>query len=777
MSNQTGFDAARVAQSATGALALLLSCAALSSLFTSGGWVLPVAGVIAVIAAVGTAARALRAPLLLVLLTQVIVLVALITLGFTDTGLLRVVPGPAAVDQLRALLEGADNQIASLKPPVAVTREMLLLLLTSLGSAAIVVDLLVAGIQMPAIAGLVLLCVITVPASLVAGLLAWWSFLLAAIALLMLLASNRGRRAGKAGLPAPASGLPSPVFITAVALSIAMALVVGSAVTAVGTEGRRLPGAGGSTGVALNPFTQLRGELGDRTSTPLFSVAGMTKPTYLRAITLDQFVNNRGWEVTELPPGPAPGPRMAEQQVVGAVQNVTVRGERYSDRWLPSPGVPTSVRGVETPLQGYTYDAETGVLQTAEPRPLPTYTVQAVVPSGTADQLRALGTASSSQAGVDPRWRQINGVDPQVSQLARNIAGSATTAFDATVALNAYFTTPSNGFVYDLNAGTGSAGMVGNDALLDFLTVTKRGFCEQYASALAVLLRELGIAARVVLGYTPGTGSANLRTVTTDDAHAWVEVFFTGFGWVTFDPTPLAGGRGIVPDYVAQAGVVAGAVPPAPVGSTPTPTTATPAVATTATPVPTVPADQDQQAAAAGSASPGADASRTRQLAVVVAVLALLSIAACAPAALRRRRTARRLLLGTPDAAWAELIDLSADRGVHIAAADTPRSAGKRLSEAHGLDTRARNSVAAIVAAVENQWYAEASTRKNMSLRRQIEDAIAGYTRCTPLNRWGRAFPRSVLTGSIPARILERVDGTLGERADPTKVSSGRNDA
>ena len=78
------------------------------------------------------------------------------------------------------------------------------------------------------------------------------------------------------------------------------------------------------------------------------------------------------------------------------------------------------------------------------------------------------------------------------------------------------------------------------DALLDFLLNTKKGFCQQFAASMAVMLRSIGIPARVAVGFTAGTfddATDSLR-VTTENAHAWVEVLFPGYGWLTFEPTP-----------------------------------------------------------------------------------------------------------------------------------------------------------------------------------------------------------------------------------------------
>ncbi len=99
------------------------------------------------------------------------------------------------------------------------------------------------------------------------------------------------------------------------------------------------------------------------------------------------------------------------------------------------------------------------------------------------------------------------------------------------------------GFTYSLDT---SAEAASRDPLLDFLFVTKRGYCEYFASAMAVLLRTQGIPARVATGFQSGyfndvSGSWVIRA---SDAHAWVEAWIEGRGWVTFDPTPPGSASG-----------------------------------------------------------------------------------------------------------------------------------------------------------------------------------------------------------------------------------------
>jgi transglutaminase-like putative cysteine protease len=125
--------------------------------------------------------------------------------------------------------------------------------------------------------------------------------------------------------------------------------------------------------------------------------------------------------------------------------------------------------------------------------------------------------------------------------VAREVVGEAQSPYAATVALEAWFRRY-GGFRYDETPPPPE----GNEpALAAFVTETKRGYCQHYAGAMALMLRYLGIPARVAAGFTSGTydDEEHEWTVTDHNAHAWVEVYFPGYGWMPFDPTP---GRGIL---------------------------------------------------------------------------------------------------------------------------------------------------------------------------------------------------------------------------------------
>jgi len=127
-------------------------------------------------------------------------------------------------------------------------------------------------------------------------------------------------------------------------------------------------------------------------------------------------------------------------------------------------------------------------------------------------------------------------LDPRIPQLARKITATADNSYDKSIVLESYLR---RNFGYTLTL----SGKPGADPLAHFLFVTKAGHCEYFASAMAVMLRTLGIPSREVNGFLPGQFNdlAGDYIVRGSDAHSWVEAYFPGSGWITFDPTPPAG--------------------------------------------------------------------------------------------------------------------------------------------------------------------------------------------------------------------------------------------
>lgn len=137
------------------------------------------------------------------------------------------------------------------------------------------------------------------------------------------------------------------------------------------------------------------------------------------------------------------------------------------------------------------------------------------------------------------RYRQLpDGLDPRIAKLATRIITEADAGdrFDAAQAIE---TALQREYAYSLQMKAG-----GDDPLADFLFNVKAGHCEYFSTAMAVMLRTHGIAARVVNGFLPGeyNEASGAYTVRQSDAHSWVEVYFPETkSWVTFDPTPPAG--------------------------------------------------------------------------------------------------------------------------------------------------------------------------------------------------------------------------------------------
>ncbi|MEO8289607.1 MAG: transglutaminaseTgpA domain-containing protein [Gaiellaceae bacterium] len=125
--------------------------------------------------------------------------------------------------------------------------------------------------------------------------------------------------------------------------------------------------------------------------------------------------------------------------------------------------------------------------------------------------------------------------------VAREVVGGVQSPYAAAAALEAWFRQSRlGGFSYDEQPPPPVADQ---PALVDFVTATKRGYCQHFAGAMALMLRYLGIPSRVAAGFTSGSYDPDQRewTVTDHEAHTWVEAYFPGWGWIPFDPTP---GRG-----------------------------------------------------------------------------------------------------------------------------------------------------------------------------------------------------------------------------------------
>ena len=126
-----------------------------------------------------------------------------------------------------------------------------------------------------------------------------------------------------------------------------------------------------------------------------------------------------------------------------------------------------------------------------------------------------------------------------VYDTALEVTSEAQSPYEAAALLETWFR-EAGGFVYDEQP---PAPIGGTPALVDFVNETRRGYCQHYAGAMALMLRLLGVPSRVAVGFSSGDYKSDAKewVVRDTNAHAWVEVWFPQFGWIPFDPTP---GRG-----------------------------------------------------------------------------------------------------------------------------------------------------------------------------------------------------------------------------------------
>jgi len=237
------------------------------------------------------------------------------------------------------------------------------------------------------------------------------------------------------------------------------------------------------------------------------------------------------------------------------VRNLTITVAQNFTYLVTFPGVLFAAYEPRA-LQGIASFASTDsmVLLTAGPnREGASYGVVSSVVAPEPDVLRRTGVPENP----DPRYLQRpDGLPSRVGELARALTQGLDNAFDKAVTLARYLRT----LRYDIGA---DAPPVGRDVVDYFLFDSQVGYCQHFAAAMVIMCRELGIPARVATGFGSGTFDAAEQSykVLQLNYHAWVEVQFQGFGWVSFDPTRGGVGGPDVFDAAEVNAIMDGALP------------------------------------------------------------------------------------------------------------------------------------------------------------------------------------------------------------------------
>jgi transglutaminase-like putative cysteine protease len=580
-------DADRLTTAA--ALAVLLASAALVPVYDGLGWLPAVAGAVLAVAVASALARRAQVPALLQPLVGLAALAAYTLACYAratlDYGLL---PTAETTERLRTLIGEGLLDVEALAPPVPTSTGLVLLAVLGVGALAVVVDLVAVALDRPAAAGLPLLLLFAVPSATVTGGVGWWPFLLGAAGWLGLLLVEGGDRVSRWGVPLrstrPGTTYDDPGLSRVGRRIGAAALGVAVVVPALlpGLDGRLLGGGGEGIGfgggsrstTTYNPITELGGQLTLPVPRPLLTyTTDDPAPDYLRLTTLDLY-DGAQWSSSELSgsvkdekvedglPEPVGLDLTRTRQVT---TEITI--DELGGPWLPVT-FPTREVGLEGP---WVWD----------PEPDTAFSTRRTV-EDVDDSYRVLSARVEpapgqlgSTGGLPPEY-DLYATPPEVTdyvrQLTSDVVAGQLGPYQQVAALQAFFTDRTNGFFYSEDASV--PGTNAPDALENFLR-GRQGFCEQYASAMAAMVRLLGIPARVAVGFTPGESLGGGRyQVTTEDAHAWPEVWFPGTGWLRFEPTPRSE-QVTTPDYTRPAETPLGgegdqaAVPtPTPVPST-----------------------------------------------------------------------------------------------------------------------------------------------------------------------------------------------------------------
>ncbi|MDT4944698.1 MAG: hypothetical protein QOH14_1431 [Pseudonocardiales bacterium] len=650
-------------------------------------------------------------------------LVPWLTLRFVPhSAFLGLIPTTATWHDIDALLSGVRDTSNNGVAPVHPTPAVHFALAVVAGLFAAFVDLIAVVGHRAALAGVPMLVIYTVAGAVPRHPVSWLLFGAAAAGFLLLLSLDsqdtirqwgrliprRGDARATAGL-----GVSGPrIALIAVGLAILLPLVTPSRPsnliadalhngTSNGSGGGG--GFGANGGVSLDPFAALKGELQRPKPVNLFTVSitpgtGVA-PFYLRANVLATYTD-RGWTAathsdTEkvsssffdtLPSTPST-PSTASTDNFQARIDISSLADNP-----PVFANPTAVDGVSLDA---TWSRTDQLVLGPRVHRGQQITEEVQQPAPTTAQLAAAGPSDPAQMTT---WLQQPANLPQsVRNLVDQLTAAAPSPYAKARALSDYFTNPANGFTYSLETKSGDSG----NALVDFLA-TKSGYCQQYAAAMGIMLRMAGVPSRVVLGYTHAAPNADGQfTVTTSNAHAWVEAYFDGLGWIPFDPTPIAGAAG-------------GATTSLPWGPHPTLTSvpgggrATGGQSNSAN---NRPSEQlSSNAPGAGGAARGPGGFATPVLALLGG-LGVVLVAALVPAAVRWRRRRGRLhaaRAGNPDPLWAELSDTAVDLGYVWSAARSPRQVVRWLEPQVGRDSVP--ALQTLAAAVESARYAPEST-------------------------------------------------------------------
>ncbi|MEU9046470.1 MULTISPECIES: DUF3488 and transglutaminase-like domain-containing protein [unclassified Kitasatospora] len=760
------------------ALATALASFCLLPLLTSRSWLTHAVLVITVVAGVGAGLR--RSPLYrwTVPVGQLLVLLLLVVIGFAGSAL----PGPSSLRVLDQVFSTGLDDIQQYAIPAPPTAGLRLILVSAVGLIAVVVDNVAVTYRHSALAGLPLLALYSIGNGLSGDHGSWLWFAAAAAGYLLLLfaegqdrVSRWGRvfRGTARGTVSSSKVSPGGRQVGVLALAVAILLPVvlphwDAGLLHSGSGGSSGKGTGGSVATSLDPLVSLESAITKPTDAELLSYtmdSELADQIYLRTGSLDQF-DGTSWRlgsttVNDLPAS-LPAPEGLRNANVPRVEADFQISDRLESSWLP---LPYPAAAVQVPNRGdWKLDPLTRTVIPSNDKAIRglRYHASALDLRPTANELRLAPIAPQD---IRDHYTVVPSDLPGVvADQARSITGGAQNDYDRAMALVNWFTGPDFKYDTSVSAGTGS------NAIAVFLR-DRRGFCVHFASTMAAMARVLKIPARVAVGFTPGDNKGgNVYSVSGRMYHAWPELYFAGYGWLRFEPTPS---RGIATHYNETSGAATTA---------PTQHATTAPQTASAAPAPSAASDCTAKQRQLGDCGPkGRTAAKTAEeswllsgqvlgtLAAVVAVIALLLVPMLWRTAVRRRRLGgggRRRPGGTGSAeltdaqvlaAWDELVDSAWDLGIPPDESRTPRSAARRITEKADLDADSAAAAGWLALATERVLYAPPGQTTAAPLAADVHTARRGLQ--ASVGRAGRT--RALLLPPSSAQLWWRTSDAV----------------
>jgi transglutaminase-like putative cysteine protease len=764
---------AQLRLTAYAALATIATATAFISVFKTTAWVVPIMGAIIIVSGSCALVRSSPLPSALEPVVAAIAILFWVTLLFARSKAhLGFIPGRLAIHHLAHTARRGFTQINKLPTPAPPHHGLLLLTVVGVAAVALVVDLLTVTLRRAALSGLPLLALFTVCAATGHHGVGIFPFIIASAGYLWLLfADNRekvarwgaavgtGSRARPASAwstdessaPAPAS-LGRRVAAMAIGLGVVVPLFIPGLHTGIdkhGTGTGNGSGGGGSQ-IVVNPIVSVASDLSTSSVIPVISYrTASPDPGYLRLTSLDLF-NGSTFSAAQLkaPPSASASEQLPVPAPTAPVQTATISvSPKLSLHWLPAEATTlgVSVDGA------WRFDPGTSTIFSASKTTAGLrYTVRSSPETPTPAELNSAGTIAGSTA-LEADMTVPQSISPDVRRLTKSITAKSTTAYQKALAIQAYFTTGSR-FTYDTSIPADNS----PNALSDFLFKTRKGFCQQFATAMAVMARLSGIPSRVAVGFTRGKKQSDGSwLVTTHDAHAWPELYFTGYGWLPFEPTPRGDGQAVTPTYAKGTGAGNGGPRVNP--------TVSPSASTSAGTIPQ--GLRPKPGVGGGSGSSGTTGAghsssvsgQTGLFSLIAALVVLFLLLPGASRAIVRRRRWRHLTepARAADAAWAELRDTAIDLRVPWDDGHTPRQVAVAALAALRANSDTTAAMRRLAQHEERSRYAPRSESSGIDLRRDVM-----VVRTAALARRTR-FQR-VIARLVPRSTLQVVRAALG---------------